>query len=79
MPKTQYIQQKEKSQPLFMKRGDILSEFFEISDKAREGGMGDVFFCRDRRDNKFYVLKTSSKASGTDEQLFTKECKINLS
>ena len=58
MPKTQYIQQKEKSQPLFMKRGDILSEFFEISDKAREGGMGDVFFCRDRRDNKFYVLKT---------------------
>ena len=58
MPKTQYIQQKEKSQPLFMKRGDILSEFFEISDKAREGGMGDVFFCRDKRDNKFYVLKT---------------------
>ena len=78
MPKTQYIQQKEKSQPLFMKRGDILSEFFEISDKAREGGMGDVFFCRDRRDNKFYVLKTSSKASGTDEQLFTKECKFVL-
>lgn len=78
MPKTQYIQQKEKSQPLFRKRGDILSEFFEISDKAREGGMGDVFFCRDRRDNKFYVLKTSSKASGTDEQLFTKECKFVL-
>lgn len=78
MPKTQYLQQKEKSQPLFMKRGDILSEFFEISDKAREGGMGDVFFCRDKRDNKFYVLKTSSKASGTDEQLFTKECKFVL-
>ena len=78
MTKTQYIQQKEKSHPLFMKRGDILSEFFEISDKALEGGMGDVFFCRDRRDNKFYVLKTSSKASGTDEQLFTKECKFVL-
>lgn len=58
MPKTQYIQQKENFQRLFMKRGDILSEFFEISDKARDGGMGDVFFCRDKRDNKFYVLKT---------------------
>lgn len=78
MPKTQYIQQKETSQRLFMKRGDILSEFFEISDKARDGGMGDVFFCRDKRDNKFYVLKTSSKASGTDEQLFTQECKFVL-
>ena len=61
MPKTQYIQQKEKFQRLFMKRGDILSEFFEISDKARDGGMGDVFFCRDKRNNKFYVLKTFRK------------------
>lgn len=61
MPKTQYIQQKENSQRLFMKRGDILSEFFEISDKARDGGMGDVFFCRDKRNNKFYVLKTFRK------------------
>ena len=76
MPKTQYIQQKEKSQPLFMKRGDILSEFFEISDKAREGGMGDVFFCRDRRDNKFYVLKTFRDIDSSPD--FLKEVKLCL-
>ncbi|MBR4355008.1 MAG: tetratricopeptide repeat protein [Elusimicrobiaceae bacterium] len=81
MPKTQYIQQKEKSQPLFMKRGDILSEFFEISDKAREGGMGDVFFCRDKRDNKFYVLKTFQEIKeGKDNNLrnFDKEAMASL-
>ncbi len=77
MPKTQYIQQKEKSQPLFMKRGDVLSEFFEISDKAREGGMGDVFFCRDKRDNKFCVLKTFKKYD--DEEKFRKEALLCLS
>ena len=80
MPKTQYIQQKEKSQPLFMKRGDILSEFFEISDKAREGGMGDVFFCRDKRDNKFYVLKTYKDVADKDKAIiwedFRKEALI---
>lgn len=58
MPKTQYIEPNEEIKKSSITRGDILSEFFEISDKAREGGMGDVFFCRDRRDNKFYVLKT---------------------
>ena len=82
MPKTQYIQQKEKSQPLFMKRGDILSEFFEISDKAREGGMGDVFFCRDRRDNNFYVLKTFKEGNNKDililDENFRKEALIVL-
>ena len=76
MPKTQYIQQKEKSQPLFIKRGDILSEFFEISDKAREGGMGDVFFCRDRRDNKFYVLKTFRDINSSPD--FLQEVKLCL-
>lgn len=58
MPKTQYIEPNEEIAKSSVARGDVLSEFFEISDKAREGGMGDVFFCRDKRDNKFYVLKT---------------------
>ena len=61
MPKTHYIEAEEANEmpcTPFIKKGDTLSEFFEISDKAREGGMGDVFFCRDKRDNKFYVLKT---------------------
>lgn len=78
MPKTQYIEPNEEIAKSAVARGDVLSEFFEISDKAREGGMGDVFFCRDKRDNKFYVLKTSSKTSNTDEQLFTKECNFVL-
>lgn len=77
MPKTQYIQQKENFQRLFMKRGDILSEFFEISDKARDGGMGDVFFCRDKRDNKFYVLKTFNDIALSDQ--FKEEVLFSLS
>ena len=77
MPKTQYIQQKENSQRLFMKRGDILSEFFEISDKARDGGMGDVFFCRDKRDNKFYVLKTFNDIALSEQ--FKEEVLFSLS
>ena len=77
MPKTQYIQQKENAQRLFMKRGDILSEFFEISDKARDGGMGDVFFCRDKRDNKFYVLKTFNDIALSDQ--FKEEVLFSLS
>lgn len=54
-------------------QGLVLAEFFEISEKAREGGMGDVFFCRDKRDNKFYVLKTSINRP-ENQELFRKEC-----
>ena len=78
MAKTNYIHNDKNIKRPSVGKGDILSEFFEISDKALEGGMGDVFFCRDKRDNKFYVLKTSSKTSNTDEQLFTKECNFVL-
>ena len=53
-------------------QGLVLAEFFEISEKAREGGMGDVFFCRDKRDNKFYVLKTSINRP-ENQELFRKE------
>ena len=55
-----------------MAHGLVLAEFFEISERAKEGGMGDVFFCRDKRDNKFYVLKTTVKKM--DYDLFRKEC-----
>lgn len=76
MPKTQYIEPNEEITKSSVTRGDVLSEFFEISDKAREGGMGDVFFCRDRRDNKFYVLKTFK--AETDEKIFRKEALLCL-
>ena len=58
-------------------QGLVLAEFFEISEKAREGGMGDVFFCRDKRDNKFYVLKTYKKANSSFENFF-KEAELVL-
>ena len=77
MPKTNYIESNDIPQMPLIKRGDILSEFFEISDKAREGGMGDVFFCRDKRDNKFYVLKTFKRYD--DEEKFRKEALLCLS
>ena len=48
---------------LFNNSLGLLGEFFEISDKAQEGGMGEVFFCRDKRDNKFYVLKSFNDKS----------------
>ena len=57
--------------------GFVLADFFEISEKAREGGMGDVFFCRDKRDNKFYVLKTYKKANSSFED-FSKEAELIL-
>ena len=57
--------------------GFVLADFFEISEKAREGGMGDVFFCRDKRDNKFYVLKTYKKANSSFKD-FSKEAALIL-
>lgn len=53
-----------------------LADFFEISDKAQEGGMGDVYFCRDKRDNRFYVLKKAKKAEYED--IFRKEAELVL-
>ena len=53
-----------------------LADFFEISDKAREGGMGEVFFCRDKRDNKFYVLKTIK--ADIDSKIFKEEAAFSL-
>lgn len=53
-----------------------LADFFEISDKAQEGGMGDVYFCRDKRDNKFYVLKKAKKTEYED--IFRKEAELVL-
>lgn len=58
-------------------RGIVLADFFEISDKAKEGGMGNVYFCRDKRDNKFYVLKTASNIS-VNTDIFQKECELVL-
>ena len=58
--------------------GITLGEFFEISDKAQEGGMGDVYFCRDKRDNKFYVLKSAPIDKDINE-IFKKECLFVLS
>lgn len=58
-------------------RGIVLADFFEISEKAKEGGMGDVYFCRDKRDNKFYVLKTVPKLSENTD-IFHKECLLVL-
>lgn len=77
MPKTQYIPNDNNTDACFLGKGEMISEFFEISDKAREGGMGDVFFCRDKRDNKFYVLKTFKKYD--DEEKFRKEAFLCLS
>ena len=51
----------------------LLGDFFEISDKAQEGGMGEVFFCRDKRDNKFYVLKAATIDTKLTD-IFKKEC-----
>lgn len=53
-----------------------LADFFEISDKAQEGGMGDVYFCRDKRDNRFYVLKKAKKTEYED--IFEKEAELVL-
>lgn len=73
MPKTQYIEPNEEIKKSSITRGDILSDFFEISDKAREGGMGDVFFCRDKRDNKFYVLKTYKDVADKDKSIIRED------
>lgn len=76
MPKTKYTFDESFARPRFSDSGDTLSEFFDVSDKAREGGMGDVFFCRDKRDNKFYVLKTFNE--GTSPEQFEKEALFAL-
>lgn len=80
MPKTQYIPNDNNTDACFLGKGEMISEFFEISDKAREGGMGDVFFCRDKRDNKFYVLKTFKRQAKEDyeEKNFYQEAMITL-
>ena len=57
--------------------GLVLADFFEISERAKEGGMGDVLFCRDKRDNKFYVLKTYKKANSSFKD-FSKEAELIL-
>lgn len=77
MAKTQYIHNDNNTGACSIGKGEMISEFFEISDKACEGGMGEVFFCRDKRDNKFYVLKTFKKYD--DEEKFRKEAFLCLS
>ena len=52
-----------------------LADFFEISNRALEGGMGEVFFCRDKRDNRFYVLKTFNAKS---KDIFKQEARFAL-
>ena len=72
---------------MFEERPSILGTYYEVSEGAEnpEGGMGKIFFCRDKRTMQFYALKTfSTRMQAVDKQkelkeLFEKEARFSLS
>ena len=60
-------------------QGQTLAENFIISDEANEGGMGRVFFCQDKRDKKFYALKTFRENNPAYEHILREEALFSLS
>ncbi len=59
-------------------KGQTLAEYFTIFSEALEGGMGQVFFCQDKRDKIFYALKTVPAGDSKYEEILKQEALFSL-
>lgn len=57
---------------------ETLADYFELSPNVSRGGMGTVYFCRDKRDKQFYALKTYQTTDPKFKDLFLKEAEFAL-
>lgn len=56
-----------------------LAYFYDVADKSKDGGMGEIFFCQDKRTKEFCVLKTFKTEKEDYENYFKQEAEFALS